>query len=207
MGNNLKEHPKVLALVFVSVLVLGGGLAYAYWPEPVPPMPETIEDVSALLESKSYANLSREQKRPYVERVSELMRNSDREQRRAALGDSEASRDAMRDMFRQMMTDRAKQFAMASPAERQKMIQEDLARFANRGGPGGRGGRGEGGERGGERQGGERSTRPEPTEEEREQRREERENRIEQWVNEGNGQEAALMREYWHAIRQARENK
>lgn len=197
MAGKLKEHPKVLALVVVSAIVLAVGLAYTYWPTGLPTMPETLDDVPALLESKAYANLSREQRRPYVARVSELMRSSDREQRRAVMQDSEQSRDAMRDMFRQMMLDRAKQFALADAATRAQMLAEDRARMESMGGR-----RGPGGERRGDGAGGgERGDRPELSEEEKAERREKHEQMVEQWVNEGNGQDWALIREYMQQVR------
>lgn len=206
MSGNLKEHPKVLALCVVAFLALSGGAAYTFWPTPPPVMPETMEDVKVLLENKRYQNLSPEQKRPYVQRVSELMRSSDREQRRELMQSGDQARDAMREMMMQMMADRAKQFATATPIERERMIQEDLAKFGNRG-PG-RGGRPGGGGGDGQRNQGERGgngDRPEPTEEERAERRKQHEQHIEEWVNEGNGQEAAWMKEYWQALRQRRD--
>jgi len=204
MSSNLKEHPKVIALAIVAAVVLGAGLAYTYWPTGQPTMPETMEDVPALLESRAYANLSPEQRRPYVQRVSELMRNSDHEQRREVMQSSDASRDAMRDMFKQIMVDRAKQFALADAATRAQMIAQDrekMQQFGKRGGPGGpRGGEGGRGGQGSEN-GGDRGDRPEPTEEERAERRKQHESKIEQWVNEGNGQEWALIREYMQHVR------
>ena len=204
MSTSLKEHPKVLALVIVAALVFSAGVAYTYWPTGMPDMPETMEDVPALLESRAYANLNPEQRRPYVQRVSELMRTSDREQRRELMQSSEESRDAMRDMFKQMMVDRAKQFALADAATRAQMIAEDRAKMeamgGRRGGPGGGRPGGEGGENGGDR-----GDRPEPTEEEKAERRKKHENMIEQWVNEGNGQEWALIREYMQRVRPKRD--
>jgi len=200
MAGKLKEHPKVVALLLVSILVLGAGLAYTFWPTGMPDMPETMEDVPALLESKAYARLSREQRQPYVQRVSELMSEADRDQRRAMMQNStEASRDAMREMFREQMMQRVKAFALADDTTKAQMIAQDRARFeAMRGrrGPGSGGPRGEGG--------GERSDRPEPTEQERQERREQHESRIEQWVNEGNGQDWALIREYMQQVRPQR---
>lgn len=189
MASNLKEHPKVLALVVIAAVVLSSGLAYTYWPTGMPVMPETMADVPTLLESRAYSNLTPEQRRPYVKRVSELMRNSDREQRRELMQNSEQSRDAMRDMFKQMMVDRAKQFALADDAARAQMLAQDRARMEammKR--------RGEGKDSGG------RGDRPEPTEEEKQARRDEHESRIEGWVNEGNGQDWALMQEYMQQL-------
>ncbi|MEO0474345.1 MAG: hypothetical protein AAF085_00040 [Planctomycetota bacterium] len=206
MAGKLKEHPKVLALLAVSVLVLGVGLAYTYWPTAMPDMPESLEDVSGLLDSKAYANLTREQRRPYVQRVSELMQSADQEQRRAVMQGSDQSRHAMREGMRQMMLDRAKAFAIADAATKRQMIAEDRARFeamGGRGGPGGGppgGGEGRGGERSGDR-----GDRPEPTDEERAERRARHESRIEQMINEGNGQERALIREYMMHVRPPRD--
>lgn len=202
MSSKLSEHPRVVGLIVVAVIVLGGGLAFTYWPTTPPPLPETAEDVKALLNSKAYTQLTREQKRPYVQRVSELMRSGVGPSRRD-LSDSEQARDNARDMMRQMMLDRARQFALADEATRQQMIEQDRKRMqAMRAARGQRGDRREGGppgERGQER--GERGDRPKPTEQEKQQRREEHESRVEQWVNEGNGQEWALMHEYMRQVR------
>ncbi|MEM9345534.1 MAG: hypothetical protein AAGB26_02840 [Planctomycetota bacterium] len=200
--SSLKEHPKALAFVVFAAVVLSSGMAYTYWPAGTPPMPETMEDVPALLESEAYKNLSPELRREYVMRVQQLMKSADREQRREVMS-NDASRDAMRDMFKQMMVDRAKQFALADEATRRQMITEDRARMeqmGGRGGPGGPAGRPGGEGRGGE--GGERGDRPEPTEEEKAERRAKRESQIEEWVNEGNGQDWALIREYRQQLRQ-----
>lgn len=187
--SSIKEQPKVIALVFVAATVLVGGLAYTFWPTPMPPMPESADEIQSLIESKSYANLTREQKRPYVQRVSELMRTGERPSRRDMAG-SDQARQNMRDIFMQMMADRARQFALADEATRQQMLQEDAARMQ-----GMRGMRGP-------RDDSDRSDRPERTEEEKQARREQRESMVESWVNEGNGQDSALMREYMHQVRQ-----
>lgn len=203
MSNRLREHPKVLVLVALSAVVLSVGLAITFWPTGAPAMPETMAEVPALLESRAYRDLSPQARRPYVERVAELMGQSDRQQRRAVMQGSDESRDAMRDMFRQMMSDRAKQFALADPATREQMLIEDRARMESMGGRGGPGGGRPGGEDGDQRgaNGPARGDRPERTEAEQAQRRERREDMIEQWVNEGNGQEWALIREYMQQLR------
>ena len=61
--------------------------------------------------------------------------------------------------------------------------------------------RGPGGEGRGD---GQRSDRPEPTEDEKAERREKHEQMVEQWVNEGNGQDWALIREYMQQVRPGR---
>ncbi|MGB0766526.1 MAG: hypothetical protein ACPGYV_02315 [Phycisphaeraceae bacterium] len=200
----LRDHPRVVALAVFAAAVLSAGLAYTYWPTPPPAMPETMADVPRLLESRAYANLSRDERRPYVQRVSELMAASDRDERRAVMSGSEQSRDAFREGMRQMMLDRAKQFALADPATREQMIRQDRALFQQmrgRGGPGGPGGRDR--NPSGDTSG--RGDRPELSDEEKEERREKHETMIEQWVNEGNGQEWALMREYMQQVRPPRD--
>lgn len=201
MSDKLKEHPKVLAFVAVSAIVAIVGLGITFWPTGMPTMPETMEEVPALLESKAYRNLTPAERRPYVTRVSELMQNSDREQRRSVMQNSEQSRGAMRDMFRQMMVDRAKQFALADAATRQQMIIEDRARMEAMGGRRGPGGGRPGGGGDGQANQGNRGDRPERTEAEQAERREQRETQIEEWVNEGNGQDWALIREYMQQVR------
>lgn len=172
MSGSLKEHPKVMALVAVSAVVLVAGLAYTGW--------------------------TSERRRPNVEHASEPMQLPDREQRREMMQNSGQSRDAMREMFRQMMVDRAKQFALADQATRAQMIIEDRARMEQMGG---RRGPGDTRNQNGTRGDGERGDRPEPTDEQKQERREKHESRIEQWVNEGNGQEWALIREYRDQLR------
>lgn len=206
MAGKLKEHPKVMALLAVSVLVLGAGLAYTYWPTAMPNMPESLEEVSGLLDSKAYANLTREQRRPYVQRVSELMRSADEAQRREVMQGGGDVRRAMMESRRAEILERAKLFAIADAATKRQMIAEDRARFeamGGRGGPGGGppgGGEGRGGERSGDR-----GDRPEPTDEEKAERRARHESRIEQMINEGNGQERALIREYMMHVRPPRD--
>lgn len=169
MSGKLKEHPRVMALVFVSAAVLVSGLAYT--------------------------SLSSEPRPRPVEHASMPMQLPDREQRREMMRNGGASRDAMREMFRQMMVDRAKQFALADDATRAQMIIEDRARMDQMGGP-----RGPGGAQNQDRARGD-GDRPEPTDEQKQERREKHESRIEQWVNEGNGQDWALIREYRDQLR------
>ena len=200
MAGKLKEHPKVMALLAVSVLVLGVGLAYTYWPTSMPDMPESLEEVPTLLDSKAYANLTREQRRPYVQRVSELMRSADEAQRREVMQGGGDVRRAMMESRRAEILERAKLFAIADAATKRQMIAEDRAKFEAMGGRGGPPGGGEG------RGGGERSgDRPEPTEEEKAERRDKHESRIEHMINEGNGQERALIREYMMHVRPQRD--
>lgn len=193
MSNALRDHPKVIALLVAAFIIFAGGITYTLWPTTLPPMPETMQDVKTLVESDAYARLTPEQRRPYVRRVSELTRTISRDERRS-LDLSDQGRSAMRDAWRTQMLERARQFAVASPAEQERMIQEELARRAqsgrNRGRPGGDAS-----------PGGNRPDRPQLTEQEQADRLAQTQSRIEQWVNEGSAQEMALVHEFMRRVR------
>jgi hypothetical protein len=190
MLSKLKENKKVTLLATVAVVALLGGGLYAWYVLP-PAMPTTVEEATALLKSDRFQRLSAHEKRDYHDRIAELFGPLDRDHRRQLMRDREL-RDAGRDMFRQMMLQRARAFALADEAGREAMIAEDLARMeAMRG------------QRPRPEQG-ERPPRPERSEEERAERRRDRQDQIEDWVNNGNGQDWALIREYWQNIRQRR---
>lgn len=229
MAESFKDSPVAKALVCIAaaaLIVTGSYIAWFNWLEPAPEMPETMEDVQTLFASDAYARLSTEQRQPYQERAREIMRETGWQESRALMS-SEETHDAMRQMMtdafeqrRVEMTQRARDYALADASTRERMIQEELAR--PRGGWGGGGG---GGPRGGDRSGGgERTGSGErtgggerggwgggdgqgPSEEQRAAFRAEMEERIEGWVNEGNGQDQALVREFREAVRQRREQQ
>jgi len=189
MLDQIKDHKKLAVLITVAVAALLGGGLYAWYLMP-PPMPTTVEEATALLKSDRFQRLGAHEKRDYHDRIAELFGPLDRDQRRQLMRDHDL-RDARRDMFRQMMVQRARAFALADEAKREAMIAEDRARFeAMR-------------ER---RPRPEQGERPERSEEQRAERGRERRDRIEDWVNNGNGQDWALIREYWQHIRQRSNN-
>lgn len=200
MVDKIKQHPKVIGLFCIATLVLVAGLAVAYWPTSPPPMPDSMDDVKTLLASNKYERLSKAQKEPYQERAREIMSTANGEQKRDLMKD-ESTRDATREMFKQMILAKAKEFALADDNRKQQMIQEAQPMMKAMGG--GRRGPG-GGKPGGDKAGGDKADRPEPTEEqlkEREERMRKGQEWMEDMVNTGNGQEMALMHEYMRAVR------
>jgi len=222
MLRTIKEHKRASALVTLAAAALTVG-GYYYWRSMPPPMPRTAEQAIALVKSERFQRLTDKQKRYYHDRIAEVIGPLDAEKRRELMRDNELRREGGRDVMQAMMMQRAREYAMASPEQREAMVAQARAEFmAMRGSgrPGGeRGGQGERGQRPegeqrpprGEGADGERPQREELTEEEREQRDAERrqrwESRIESWVNEGNAQEHALMREYFRAIREGWEDR
>ncbi len=192
MLTKIKDHKKLTILITLAVVALFSGGVYAWYIMP-PAMPTTVEEATALLKSDRFQRLSAHEKRDYHDRIAELFGPLDRDQRRQLMRDNDL-RDAGRDMFRDMMLKRAQTFAIASPAERDAMIAEDMARF-----DGMRGQRPQG-----ERPQRPEGERPERSEEERAERQRERNEQMEDWVNNGNGQDWALIREYWQNIRDRR---
>lgn len=190
----LLEHKFTIALSVAALAILSGG-GYWAWSHSPPPMPETIEEAEALVKTARFQNLSKDEKRIYNERFLEMFGTLDRDKRRELMATREM-RDAGRDAFRQRMLDRAREFAMADPAQQDAMLAEDMARMAQW-----RGQRGPRPERTPEDQ------LTEEQKQEREQRRQDRQNRMEDWINEGNGQDNNLMREYWRRFREYRQRQ
>lgn len=207
MLERLKSRKVLMVLAVLAAVAIAGGGYYA-WSITPPPMPKTADEAVALLKSDRFQRLSDKQKRQYRDRIAEVIGPLDPEKRRELMRDRELRESGGgRDMMRAMMLQRATAYAQADPAERQDMITQAREQFGammrGRGGP-----RGEGdgqGNRPPSGEGEERQPREEMTEAEREARRAERreqwKSHIEQWVNEGNPQESALIREYFHALR------
>ena len=131
----------LLPLLAVSALIIGG---YQAWLRTAPPMPETVDDVEALLNSRRYARLSDAEKRPYQERMNEMWGSLSKEDRKwlgEQLEDNpearqEAFEQGIRTMYRTMILEQDEQQRNAmldmiinqmESAEGKRRQQEDLA--------------------------------------------------------------------------------
>ena len=132
----------LLPLLALAALVFGG---YQAWLRTPPAMPETVDDVEALLNSPRYARLSNTGKRPYQERMNEMWGSLSKEDRKwlgEQLEDNpdarqEAMEQGIRTMYRTMIIqqDEAARNAMLDmiinqmeSAEGRNRRQEDQAR-------------------------------------------------------------------------------
>ena len=132
----------LLPLLALAALVFGG---YQAWLRTPPAMPETVDDVEALLNSPRYARLSNTDKRPYQERMNEMWGSLSKEDRKwlgEQLEDNpdarqEAMEQGIRTMYRTMIIqqDEAARNAMLDmiinqmeSAEGRNRRQEDQAR-------------------------------------------------------------------------------
>ena len=99
---------------------------------------------------------------------------------------SEMSGQAARDLYMQMLVERARQYALADEATKRQIIQEDRAKM-----------KGKGRDKPGQKEAnGKNRGKPEPAKDEKARLHEKHEQMFEEWVNEGNGQEEALIYEY-----------
>jgi len=138
---NKKIKLVLLPMLAIAALAIGG---YQAWLRTPPAMPETVDDVEALLDSDRYARLSNIEKRPYQERMNEMwgkLSKEDRKRLGEALEDNpDARQDAfeqgMRTMYKTMIIeqDEAARNAMLDmmidrmeSAEGKRRRQEDLA--------------------------------------------------------------------------------
>jgi hypothetical protein len=178
-----------LGLPVTAVVVLIGGSALAWLLTP-PPMPADADDALRLLTSARFARLDDAGKHRYQDRIGELFRDMDADQRRAfrdQMRGNDDLREALGRMMRDRMRQQARDFATATPAERLAMLdqiidQQEQWRGRGEGGPRPEGGPppGFGGDR-----------------------RERMADRFEQ----GNPQDQALMGEFFRAMRTRREQR
>ncbi|MEO0474650.1 MAG: hypothetical protein AAF085_01590 [Planctomycetota bacterium] len=88
----------LLPLLALAALAIGG---YQAWLRTSPPMPETVDDVEALLNSARYARLSNADKRPYQERMNEMWGGLNKEDRKRLGEQLEDNPDARQEAFEQ----------------------------------------------------------------------------------------------------------
>ena len=188
-----KKYWIVSVLCVVAVMVLSGGI-YLTWLLTPPPMPESMDDVKALLTSARFQRLPDDRKLAYVSRINEMMEGMDDQRRGALWGemrDDPALREAAREVRWQFMIARARDFAMADEATRNAMLDRLIAMMEARGGWGRNRDRGQ-----------EEST-PEQ-QAKREQRRERMLDRMGQNAQTGNPQHTAYIGEFFKALNNRR---
>ncbi|MEQ9461645.1 MAG: hypothetical protein RIG82_11910 [Phycisphaeraceae bacterium] len=177
----------VLAIVVVS---LGG---YLYWANQLPAMPETADDVVALLSDSRFDNLPPERREAYVQRMFDIRSTLDEDERSRlfdTMRDNDIARDNMRALMEQTMVSNARAFARASEDERQVILTNVSQMFQGMRPPGQRG---DGGQR--------------PEGGDRDSRRERMQERIMDRAASGNPQDSAMIREFFTALRQQREQQ
>ena len=103
-----------------AVLLVAGAAAAAWYLAP-PAMPETIEEATALVESRRFQRLSNLEKQPYHDVIREQFGSLDRQQRRAMRQENEALAEAAGEGWARQMKAMAIAYANADEAERARM--------------------------------------------------------------------------------------
>ena len=199
---------RIVLLLVVSVMVLGGGV-YWWWAHTPLPLPATPEEGFAQVGSTRYANMPEYRQREYRAEIWRQVQELPEERRGEVRKLWEAHPEAAKEVRNTFMQDRARDYAMASPAERAVMDGVISMMSRRGGGPGGAGGgEGEGRHRwGGEE--GEASTPEEQAQREarREERRREMAERLKEMFKEGNPQVNGWIGEFFKRHRETFERR
>ncbi|MEM8738310.1 MAG: hypothetical protein AAGG38_07520 [Planctomycetota bacterium] len=210
-----RRRIKLAGGLFLAAVVLGAGLG-ARWYFTPPPMPTTLDEARALVNSPRFDRLHKAQKQPYYDVIREQYGSLNRAERRRLREENEKLAEAMREARTVQMRQWVAAYARKSPEEREALI----ATF-RRGRPDGRRGGGNGADassaagggpgadagRGGPRaQGGEDGPpqRPERSEEEKAERAERAREHVSDRMANGDSQLNQLMREMFSQRRQNR---
>ena len=113
-----------IAAVTAAGLAIIACMLGASWYFSPPPMPTTIEEAKALVDSPRFARLSKDQRRPYLDVITETFGSLDDDTRRAMVEENDALRDALREGRRSAMMERARAFGLADAEEREAMLAE-----------------------------------------------------------------------------------
>lgn len=183
-----------LAVVALATLCVG---YYVWWSMQAPPMPETVDDVKALMADSRLQNLPEERRAAYAGRAFEITRSLPADERRdlfRSMGDDEFARRQMRIMMEARMVERAQAYALATPEEKLAILQnaDEMMRDMRPPGPPPGERRGEGNREGGDRQGPPRGNRGD---------------RMLQRAATGNPQHGQMMKEFFVSLRKYRESQ
>lgn len=182
-----------LSVVAAGVLV--GGV-YVWWANTPPGLPGSLDEATAVYASVRYANLPEGRKADYAQRTQTLLSEATEEQRTAffdTMRGNEAARRSAWDARRAAMVQRARAYALADEAERQRLLDEMAAEWAAMR-EAMRAARDGGGDR--------ESMSEEEREQAREQRRQEMVQRIDDYAATGNPQDMRLVRDMMRDMRE-----
>jgi hypothetical protein len=171
----------VLAIAAAAVLATG---LYITWIRTPPPMPQSIEDAIALMDSPRYQRLNEQQRRPYTDQMFKLGQSLTPEQRAALrdrMKDNPAFTRNRREMGAEWMLNQARDFAKADDFKRRQVLNQIIAMQEAAAGRGER--------RGPPREG---------------QARAEHDAWMQEKIEHGDPQRQAYMSEFWKALRQRR---
>ena len=207
----IDPRKKYLAIggTVIALVVLAGGVTYTYRHTPLP-QPATAEEGLASIQSARYDHMPADRQREYREQTFALLRELPRDERRKLMEDRPDLQPGMEEMRESGMQEMGRRWALATPEERQAMLE---------GGPGGffggrpRGDRPRGDRPESDRPEGERPRRGEDsnrTPEEQAQRQADRQghmkDRMQDHFTNGNPQAGAFIGEFFKARREGRED-
>ena len=192
-GNwTLRKTILVAAVGLIAAGTLATGSYYAWLVTP-PALPQTVEEALAQMGTKRFERMPEYRRREFIEHARGLMEAIPAEDLRRMLQEARAEpsvRAAMGQVWRATMVQRATDLATATPAERTKLLDEAIEQMEQWRGSRRR-----------PRDANQRSA------EDREGRRGRMRERIKNRIEQGNPQTAALIGEYFRAIRQRRQER
>jgi hypothetical protein len=190
---------QVAVLAIMGALSVAAGSWYIYQ-RTAPPMPQTVQEAMETFKSDRFKRLPESRAQAYYDRSRELYEKLDRDQRkqmRETYRDDPEARKVMRQAMMNFMLQRARDFASATPEQRDVILDGLIALQSMR--------RGSQGSRRGER-------RPRPegrsneTDQQRQGRRDQRRNDRRQFmqdrIEQGNPQHQAYASEFFKALNQ-----
>lgn len=204
-----------LALTLMVVAIASAGFGgYYLWMTTPPDMPEDVDDVLALVESKRFKRLPTSRKMDYVEPMRKIRQSMTPEQRehvRERMKDDTELRESMSAVGRAFMYERARQFATADVDERRAMLDQiinmfEMSGFGRRGSRPRADGNGDGSNRGVGHGGGD-ASRGGRSDAERQARRRDRATRFQERMEHGHPQRQAYIGEFFKALRKRREER
>lgn len=206
---------KKVILVTLMLAVGGGALAWGWydtWASTPPELPQTPDEALETIGTVPYENMPDYRKREYLQHTRRLLDSLPSEQRTALFErtrTNETTRESLGQMHREMMEQRAYEYATSSAARRQEILEEDMrqmeARRKQRAAELAKRAPGTGPPSGIGKRGGGRDAAANATEEDKAKRRAQIQSHFRDRFQEGNPQMGAMIAEYHRALRAMRE--